>query len=70
MKFVLAGLCVLWLGLMACSAMSSVRFVNAEDDCLEGRKPLLPLEGDRASACIHPDRAAESVREQPVITGV
>ncbi|HEX2587273.1 MAG TPA: ABC transporter ATP-binding protein [Gaiellales bacterium] len=42
----------------------------AEDDCLEGRKPLLPLEGDRASACIHPDRAAESVREQPVITGV
>ena len=42
----------------------------AEDDCREGRKPLLPLEGDRASACIHPDRAAESVREQPVITGV
>ncbi len=42
----------------------------AEDDCLTGDKPLLPLQGGRASACIHPDRPAQAVREQPVITGV
>ena len=38
MKLVFAGLCALWLGLMACSAMPSARFVNAEDDCLDGTK--------------------------------
>jgi oligopeptide/dipeptide ABC transporter ATP-binding protein len=48
----------------------AARCTFAQDDCLEGDKPLLPLEGGRASACIHPDRPAQSVREQPVITGV
>jgi oligopeptide/dipeptide ABC transporter ATP-binding protein len=41
----------------------------AQDDCLEGPKPLLPLGEHRASACIHPEAPAQSVREQPVISG-
>jgi oligopeptide/dipeptide ABC transporter ATP-binding protein len=42
----------------------------AEDDCVVGDKPLLALDDGRRSACIHPDKCAAAVREQPVITGV
>jgi peptide/nickel transport system ATP-binding protein/oligopeptide transport system ATP-binding protein len=41
----------------------------AQDDCVEGAFPLRPLVGDRATACIHPDLAAEDVRREPVIAG-
>jgi oligopeptide/dipeptide ABC transporter ATP-binding protein len=40
-------------------------FVQA--DCVEGDFPLLPITADRATACIHPDLAARSVREHPVL---
>jgi oligopeptide/dipeptide ABC transporter ATP-binding protein len=39
----------------------------AQDDCLSGEFPLRPLEGGRATACIHPDACAEDVRRDPVI---
>jgi oligopeptide/dipeptide ABC transporter ATP-binding protein len=39
----------------------------AQDDCLSGAFPLRPLEGGRATACIHPDACAEDVRREPVI---
>jgi peptide/nickel transport system ATP-binding protein/oligopeptide transport system ATP-binding protein len=42
----------------------------AEDDCLgPAAVELSPAGPGRATACIHPDRAAESVREEPVIAG-
>jgi oligopeptide/dipeptide ABC transporter ATP-binding protein len=42
----------------------------AEDDCLTpAAAELSPAGPDRATACIHPDRAAASVREEPVIAG-
>jgi oligopeptide/dipeptide ABC transporter ATP-binding protein len=42
----------------------------AEDDCLSLEAVTLsPAGPGRATACIHPDRAAESVREVPVIAG-
>ena len=40
-------------------------FVQA--DCVDGEFPLLPITADRTTACIHPDLAAQSVREQPVL---
>jgi oligopeptide/dipeptide ABC transporter ATP-binding protein len=40
-------------------------FVQA--DCLDGDFPLLPIAADRTTACIHPDLAAQSVRERPVL---
>jgi oligopeptide/dipeptide ABC transporter ATP-binding protein len=42
-------------------------FVQA--DCVAGAFPLRPLGGGRATACIHPDLAAEDVRREPVIAG-
>jgi oligopeptide/dipeptide ABC transporter ATP-binding protein len=42
----------------------------AQDDCLGPEAVrLAPAGRDRATACIHPDRAAESVRAEPVIAG-
>jgi peptide/nickel transport system ATP-binding protein/oligopeptide transport system ATP-binding protein len=41
----------------------------AQDDCVEGAFPLRPLGDGRATACIHPDLAAEDVRREPVIAG-
>jgi oligopeptide/dipeptide ABC transporter ATP-binding protein len=38
-----------------------------QKDCVEGTFPLQPFGGGRATACIHPDLAAEDVRRQPVI---
>jgi oligopeptide/dipeptide ABC transporter ATP-binding protein len=42
-------------------------FVQA--DCVSGEFPLRPLGGGRATACIHPDLAADDVRREPVIAG-
>jgi oligopeptide/dipeptide ABC transporter ATP-binding protein len=39
----------------------------AQDDCLSGEFPLRPLEGGRATACIHPDACAADVQREPVI---
>ena len=39
-----------------------------QPDCLDGEFPLMALADDRATACIHPDLAAQSVRERPVLT--
>ena len=41
----------------------------AQSDCLHGPKPLVPIGDGRETACIHPDRCAEAVREEPVIAG-
>jgi oligopeptide/dipeptide ABC transporter ATP-binding protein len=42
----------------------------AEDDCqTHAGMQLRPAGARQATACIHPDRAAASVREQPVIAG-
>src|SRR5207237_9300654 len=41
----------------------------AQDDCVEGLFPLRALDGERETACIHHDRAAEDVRREPVIAG-
>jgi len=41
----------------------------AQEDCVEGAFPLRPLRDGRATACIHPDLAAEDVRREPVIAG-
>jgi oligopeptide/dipeptide ABC transporter ATP-binding protein len=38
-----------------------------QHDCVEGAFPLRPFGGGRATACIHPDLAAEDVRREPVI---
>jgi oligopeptide/dipeptide ABC transporter ATP-binding protein len=38
-----------------------------QEDCRQGRFPLRPLGGGRASACIHPDAAAASVAADPVV---
>jgi oligopeptide/dipeptide ABC transporter ATP-binding protein len=40
-----------------------------QPDCVSGAFPLRPLGGERATACIHPDLAAEDVRREPVIAG-
>jgi peptide/nickel transport system ATP-binding protein len=43
----------------------------AQEDCLGPAAVELASAGqDRATACIHPERAAESVRQEPVIAGV
>jgi len=42
-------------------------FVQA--DCVSGDFPLRSLGRGRATACIHPDLAAEDVRREPVIAG-
>jgi oligopeptide/dipeptide ABC transporter ATP-binding protein len=39
----------------------------AQPDCAEGDFPLRELGGGRATACIHPDEAARSVAEEPVV---
>ena len=41
----------------------------AQDDCVEGEFPLRSLDGERATACIHHQLAAEDVRREPVIAG-
>jgi oligopeptide/dipeptide ABC transporter ATP-binding protein len=38
-----------------------------QPDCVNGEFPLLPIEAERTTACIHPDLAAESVRQDPVL---
>jgi oligopeptide/dipeptide ABC transporter ATP-binding protein len=45
------------------------RCAFVQHDCVEGAFPLRPLDGSRATACIHPDLAAEDVRRTPVIAG-
>ena len=40
-----------------------------QHDCVEGAFPLRSLGGGRATACIHPDLAAEDLRREPVIAG-
>ncbi len=45
------------------------RCAFVQHDCVEGAFPLRPLGGGRATACIHPDLAAEDVRREPVIAG-
>ena len=41
----------------------------AQDDCIKGEFPLRPLDGERATACIHHELAAADVRREPVIAG-
>jgi oligopeptide/dipeptide ABC transporter ATP-binding protein len=42
----------------------------AQEDCLgPAAVELAPAGPDRVTACIHPDRAAESVRQEAVIAG-
>jgi oligopeptide/dipeptide ABC transporter ATP-binding protein len=48
----------------------AARCVFSQEDCLVGDKPLIPIAGGRATACIHPDAPAAAVREEPVIAGV
>ena len=45
------------------------RCVFAQDDCVDGEFPLRALDGERATACIHHELAAEDVRREPVIAG-
>jgi oligopeptide/dipeptide ABC transporter ATP-binding protein len=40
-----------------------------QPDCVSGAFPLRALGGGRATACIHPDLAAEDIRREPVIAG-
>jgi peptide/nickel transport system ATP-binding protein/oligopeptide transport system ATP-binding protein len=40
-----------------------------QPDCVEGAFPLRPIGDGRATACIHPDLAAEDVRREAVIAG-
>jgi oligopeptide/dipeptide ABC transporter ATP-binding protein len=40
-----------------------------QSDCVSGSFPLRALGDGRATACIHPDLAAEDVRREPVIAG-
>jgi oligopeptide/dipeptide ABC transporter ATP-binding protein len=41
----------------------------AREDCVHGDFPLLRLDDERATACIHHDVCAADVRRQPVIAG-
>ena len=41
----------------------------AREDCTAGEFPLLPLGGERATACIHHEACAEDARREPVIAG-
>jgi oligopeptide/dipeptide ABC transporter ATP-binding protein len=41
----------------------------AQDDCVEGAFPLRALDGERSTACIHHELAAEDVGREPVIAG-
>jgi oligopeptide/dipeptide ABC transporter ATP-binding protein len=41
----------------------------AQEDCKAGEFPLLPLPGDRATACIHPEACETDVAREPVIAG-
>ena len=43
------------------------RCAFAQNDCVEGEFPLRALDGERATACIHHELAAEDVRREPVI---
>jgi oligopeptide/dipeptide ABC transporter ATP-binding protein len=45
------------------------RCAFVQDDCIEGEFPLRALDGERATACIHHELAAEDVRREPVIAG-
>ena len=45
------------------------RCAFALDDCVDGEFPLRALDGERATACIHHELAAEDVRREPVIAG-
>jgi len=45
------------------------RCAFAQDDCIKGEFPLRPLDGERATACIHHELAAADVRREPVIAG-
>jgi peptide/nickel transport system ATP-binding protein/oligopeptide transport system ATP-binding protein len=45
------------------------RCLFVQHDCTSGEFPLRPLGGDRATACIHHERAADDVRREPVIAG-
>jgi peptide/nickel transport system ATP-binding protein len=45
------------------------RCAFAQDDCVDGEFPLRALDGERATACIHHELAAEDVRREPVIAG-
>ena len=44
------------------------RCAFAQEDCVRGDFPLLPLEGGRATACIHHDMCAEAARREPVLS--
>ena len=45
------------------------RCAFAQDDCVNGEFPLRALDGERATACIHHELAADDVRREPVIAG-
>jgi oligopeptide/dipeptide ABC transporter ATP-binding protein len=45
------------------------RCAFAQSDCVEGEFPLRALDGERETACIHHELAAEDVRREPVIAG-
>jgi oligopeptide/dipeptide ABC transporter ATP-binding protein len=45
------------------------RCAFGQDDCVDGEFPLRALDGERATACIHHELAAEDVRREPVIAG-
>ncbi|MDX6551968.1 MAG: peptide/nickel transport system ATP-binding protein [Gaiellales bacterium] len=47
----------------------AARCAFVQPDCLVGDKPLIAIGGGRATACIHPEAAAEAVRADPVIAG-
>jgi peptide/nickel transport system ATP-binding protein/oligopeptide transport system ATP-binding protein len=40
-----------------------------QEDCRSGPIPLIELSGDRATRCLHHERAAEDVQREPVIAG-
>jgi peptide/nickel transport system ATP-binding protein len=42
----------------------------AQADCTAGAFPLLPVDAERATACIHSEACVEDVRRRPVIAGV
>jgi oligopeptide/dipeptide ABC transporter ATP-binding protein len=41
----------------------------AQTDCTAGAFPLRPLDGERATACIHPDACVADLLREPVIAG-
>jgi peptide/nickel transport system ATP-binding protein len=45
------------------------RCTFAQPDCAEGEFPLRPLDGGRATACIHHELAALDVQREAVIAG-